>query len=193
MPVPSAFATRLASVAEDQHAKFQFTNEADPALCSQIQKWTEDLGFEFTSCTTVPWSAVFVSWCVMQAGATKAEFKFSMQHSVFVNQAIKNAVNGTGVFQGFDVTAQSPSVGDIIQMNRGGHKFDFAFAKTHADYISHSVIVVEVGHDSKGGFAFCIGGNESDSIRQSVVRVNSNGFIQQRDQNPFICIIKDLK
>ena len=76
MPVPSAFATRLASVAEDQHAKFQFTNEADPALCSQIQKWTEDLGFEFTSCTTVPWSAVFVSWCVMQAGATKAEFKF---------------------------------------------------------------------------------------------------------------------
>ena len=32
----TAFATRLASIAEQQHAKFQFTNEADPALCKQI-------------------------------------------------------------------------------------------------------------------------------------------------------------
>jgi hypothetical protein len=191
--MPTPFATRLATIAEQQHTKFQFTNEADPALCKQIRIWTEDIGFGFSSCTDVPWSAVFVSWCVKQAGATKAEFKFAMSHSVFVNQAIRNATNGVGVFQGTEITAHAPGVGDIIQHNRGGHSFDFAFAKTHSNYVSHSVIVIEVGQDTKGRFAFCVGGNESDSVRRTVVRLDSSGFIKQRDGNPFICVIKDLK
>jgi hypothetical protein len=191
--MPTPFAKKLAAIAQDQHNKFQFTNEADPLLCKQIKKWTEDIGFAFTSCTKVPWSAVFVSWCVKQAGATKAEFKFAMSHSVFVNQAIKNAVSGTGVFQGFDITARPPDVGDIIQNNRRGNKLDFAFARTHANYESHSVIVIEIGTDTLGGFAFCVGGNESDSVRRSVVRLDSQGFIKQRDGNPFICVVKDLK
>jgi hypothetical protein len=59
--------------------------------------------------------------------------------------------------------------------------------------MSHSVIVVETGQDNLGRFAFCIGGNESDSVRRTVVRLNSQGFIKQRDGNPFICVIKNLK
>ena len=188
----STFAKKLATVAQQQHTKFQFTNEADPALCKQIRRWTEDIGFPFNSCTQVPWSAVFVSWCVKQAGATKQEFKFAMAHSVFVQQAIKNALNGEGIFQGFDITAQKPAVGDIIQNNRRGNTFDFAFARTHSRYESHSAIVVEIGQDTQGGFAFCIGGNENDSVRRSVVRLNANGFIKQRDGNPFICVVKNL-
>jgi hypothetical protein len=193
MATPSAFAKKLATVAQDQHSQFQFTNEADPVLCKQIKKWTQDIGFPFTSCTSVPWSAVFVSWCVKKAGATTAEFKFAMAHSVFVNKAIKNALNSQGVFHGLDVTAHPPGVGDIIQHNRGNNNFDFAFARTHTSYMSHSVIVVETGQDNLGRFAFCIGGNESDSVRRTVVRLNSQGFIKQRDGNPFICVIKNLK
>ncbi len=189
----STFAKKLASIALAQHSKFQFTNESDPTLCKQIKKWTEDIGFQFTSCTKVPWSAVFVSWCVQQAGATKAEFKFAMSHSVFVNQAIKNAINGSGVFQGFDITVQKPDVGDIIQNNRRNNTFDFNFARTHTNYESHSTVVIEVGQDMQGRFAFCVGGNESDSVRRSVVRLNAQGFIQQRDGSPFICVVKDLK
>lgn len=189
----TAFATRVASVAEQQHAKFQFINEADPSLCRQIEKWTEDIGFSFTSCTKVPWSAVFVSWCFKQAGATKAEFKFAMAHSVFVNQAIKNAGRGEGVFHGMAVTTAPPAVGDIIHHNRGGNRFDFDFARTHSSYESHSIIVIEVGQDTKGRFAFCVGGNEQDSVRRTVVRLDSKGLIKQREGNPFICVVKNLK
>jgi hypothetical protein len=53
--------------------------------------------------------------------------------------------------------------------------------------------VIEIGQDNQGGFAFCVGGNESDSVRRSVVRLNAQGFIKQRDGNPFICVIKNLK
>src|SRR5262245_27669084 len=190
---PSAFAKRAASIAQDQHTQFQFMNEAEPLLCRQIQKWTEDIGFTFTSCTKVAWSAVFISWCVKQAGAKAEEFRFAMSHSVFAQQAIKNGLRGQGVFQGFDISAAAPAVGDIIQNNRRENRFTFDFAKTHAQYESHSVIVIEVGHDTQGGFAFCVGGNESDSVRRTVVRLNPQGLVKQRDASPFICVIKNLK
>jgi hypothetical protein len=193
LTMASTFAKKLASIALEQHATFQFMNEAEPALCSRIQSWTEDIGSPFTSCTKVPWSAVFVSWCMKRAGATKTEFKFSMSHSVFAHQAIKNAIKQQGVFQGFDINQQAPDVGDVIHYNRDGNKFTFEFAKTHSDYKSHSVIVVEVGEDSLGRFAFCVGGNESDSIRRTTVRLDASGFIKKRDLNPFISLIKNLK
>ena len=103
---------------------------------------------------------MFVSSCVKKAGATATEFAFAASHSVFVHQAIKNAASGTGVFRGIDVTTAKPAVGDIIQNNRGGSKFDFAFAKANTDYPSHSAIVVEIGADTLGPFALTIGGNE---------------------------------
>jgi hypothetical protein len=193
MPGTSAFALRLARVAQEQHNKFQFINEADPVLCNEIKKWTEDIGFTFESCTEVPWSAVFISWCVKQAGATKQEFKFANQHSVFVHKAIKNADTGTGVFRGFKFNAKAPAIGDIIQNNRDKNNFSFEFARKNADYSSHAVIVIETGVDAEGGFAFCVGGNESDSVRRSIVRLDDKGFIKQRPGNSFISIVKNLK
>jgi hypothetical protein len=47
--------------------------------------------------------------------------------------------------------------------------------------------------DSGGPFALTIGGNETDSTRQSLVRLNSKGRIKQRDRNPYICVVEDLK
>jgi hypothetical protein len=189
----SSFASRLAAIAGAQHARFQFTNEADPALCNEITRWNEEIGFESERCTRVPWSAVFVSWCVKQAGASPEEFTFSMAHSVFVHQAIANAAAGVGVFHGVPIDAVPPAIGDIIQYNRSGNRFDFAFAKANRLYESHSVIVIEVGADATGRFAFCVGGNETDSIRRTVVRLTPEGLIQQRAENPFIAHIRTLK
>ena len=189
----SPFANRLAAIAEAQHARFQFTNEADPALCSEISRWAAAMGFEPERCTRVPWSAVFVSWCVKEAGAAPEEFTFSMAHSVFVHQAIANATAGVGVFHGVPIDTAPPAIGDIIQYNRSGNRFDFAFAKANRLYESHSVIVIEVGTDATGRFAFCVGGNESDSIRRTVVRLTRDGLIQQRAENPFIAHIRTLK
>ena len=84
-------------------------------------------------------------------------------------------------------------MGDIIQNNREGNRFDFAFARANPNYISHSVVVIEVGEDTQGRFAFCVGGNESDSVRRTVVRLNANGLIKQRPGNSFISVVKNLK
>lgn len=192
-PPPTAFALRLAKFAEGQHTRFHMQNEADPALCKQIQRYWTDLGLTFESCVNVPWSAVFVSFCVKQAGATVEEFHFAATHSTFVRAAIQNAIAQTGVFRAVPIKAEAPRVGDIIQNNRGGETFDYEFARTHSEYASHSAIVIEVGHDSAGLFALTIGGNESDSIRRTVVRLTPSGLVRQRLNNPFICVIRNLK
>ncbi len=191
--MPTQFAIKLARVAQEQHTQFHMMDEADQELCKQIRKYWTGISPGFSSCVSVPWSAVFVSWCVKQAGATSSEFKFAAAHSVFVHEAIRNALNGTGVFHGLDITAHPPDVGDIIQNNRLGTTHDYAFARTHKNYSSHSAIVVETGLDTAGRYALTIGGNEGDSIRRTVVRLNANGFIRQRTNNPFICVIKTLK
>ena len=118
--VPTGFAGRLASIARERHDRFQFVNEADPILCGQIKKWTEDIGGVFVSCTSNahPWSAVFVSSCVKEAGAKDTEFKFSKRHSVFVHKAIQDGINGTGVFHGLEMSAtprKSETLSNIIE------------------------------------------------------------------------------
>ena len=191
---PSGFTARLATIARAQHERFQFRNEGDPLLCGEIKRWTEEIGASFVSCTSSnhPWSAVFVSWCVKEAGATASEFRFSKRHAVYVHKAIQDAIAGRGVFHGLNISAHTPSVGDIIQHNRGG-SFNFDHARRNADYASHAVIVVELGVDAEGRFALCIGGNESDTVRRTKVRLTPAGFIRQRGRNPFICVIKTLK
>jgi hypothetical protein len=190
--MPTTFAKKLAATAQKQYDLFHFDSENDPPLANQIEKYWTGLGLDFPGVETA-WSAVFISWCVKQAGATQAEFNFNAMHSQFVFTAIKNATNNTGVFRAFDIADYAPQVGDLIHNNRDGNTHNFAFAKTHKSYPSHSAIVVEVGTDSQGGYAMTIGGNESDSIRQKLVRLTASGKVKQRVLSPYICVIQDLK
>ena len=188
LPPPSEFAMKVATAARGQHDAFHLIDENDEPLRSQIRRYWQAVGQPFPGVET-PWSAVFVSFCVEQAGAAPDEFALSSQHSVFVFRAI----NHPAAFRGVPVDEDAVRVGDIIQNNRGGTRHDFAFAKAHSDYPSHSAIVVARGEDHLGKFALTIGGNESDSIRRARVQLQDDGAIRQRASNPFICLLKNLK
>jgi hypothetical protein len=188
----SAYAKKLAGTAEGQYDKYHLFSENDNPLAKQIASYWQDLKFKFPGVST-PWSAVFVSWCVKEAGAVKAEFNFNAAHSQYVFTAIQNAVAGTGVFRALPIADYGPQIGDIIQNNRGGNSFDYQFAKTHKSYASHCAIVIEIGTDSKGGYALTVGGNESDSVRKKIVRLNNKGLVKQRPLSPYICVIQNLK
>jgi hypothetical protein len=190
--MPSTYAKKLAATAVDQYNLYHEYSESDPQLSAQIKRYWQGLGFNFPGIKTA-WSAVFVSWCVKTAGASAKEFVFARAHAKFVNAAIKNALNGEGVFRGLEIDKYAPQIGDIIQNNRGGNKFTYDYARTHSAYESHSAIVTEVGVDHDGHYLMTIGGNESDSIRRKMIRLDSKGLIIQRKINPYICVIEDLK
>jgi hypothetical protein len=189
MPTPYAF--KLARTAEQQYFDFRMYDENDPPLTAQIKKYWS--GIDTFPGVGTPWSAVFVSWCVRTAGATKKEFTFAASHSMFVFDAIQNRFKDKGVFRAYDIDEVTPTVGDIIQNNRDGGKLTYKYASKHDSYASHSAIVIETGTDGQGLYVLTVGGNESDAIRRKLVRLDAAGQIVQRPRNPFMSIIKTLK
>lgn len=186
----TTFQKKLASIAQGQYDRFHLLRENQEPLSSQIKAYWRGIGLAFPG-VDVPWSAVFVSWCVKNAGATAAQFRFSAAHSQFVHAAIANAEAGKGVFHGRRPGEYAPKVGDLLQNNRGGKRLDFDFARTHRSYASHSAVVVEVGTDTRGRYLRTIGGNESDSVGLKEVRLTSKGLVRN-DGGLYIAVVETL-
>lgn len=190
----TSFATTLANKTETEFNNFNGHHETTSKMANRIrQYWNGTVG-GFTS-VGVAWSAVFVSFMVKNAGASATEFKFSARHAEFVKWACDNASAGTGLFRAFDITVYAPKLGDIIQNNRNGNNFDFAHARSHNSYESHSAIVVEEGTDGSGRYVRTVGGNEGDTVGDAIVRLNAAGLIRQPSSDPkrYICVIQNLK
>lgn len=135
------------------------------------------------------WSAAFVSFCVKRSGAKPDQFKFSLQHSVFVHAAIANRDAGRGVFRGHPVAEYAPHPGDIIHHNRRGAELSFDFARKNSQYKSHSAIVVDF--ETRGGIrhAVTIGGNEhipggSGTVGKKLFPLRSDGLLDETALNP---------
>lgn len=189
----TVFVKKLVAVTISECQTYTGQKETDTALCSQIKKYWQAINQTVSNCSDRPWSAVFISYCVKEAGATSTEFLFADGHAEFVYRAIQNSTAGTGVFRGVRITEYAPKVGDIIHKNRGGNRLDFEYARTNNGYASHSAIVVEIIDGFFGKRAITIGGNEKHSIKKSKVKLDSNGFVKQKKRNPYISIIKTLK
>jgi hypothetical protein len=185
------FQRLLATTSQNQYNRFHLLRENQPPLNTQIAKYWNDLGLPFQN-VSVAWSAVFVSWCVKQAGATAVEFRFAQAHAVFAHWAIQNSVAGTGLFRGHDPARYAPKLGDILQNNRSGHQYDFNHAAANTQYQSHSAIVMEVGTDNVGKYLRTIGGNEADSVGMKEVRLNANGRVKNAN-GVYISVIETLK
>jgi hypothetical protein len=184
-PGVAAFNDKLVKVALGQWTTFHTMNEADRELCGQIKKYWRATELAFPGCA-VFWSAVFVSFCVKQAGATAEEFAFHSRHSHFVHAAIQNKLRNRGVFHGLRPESTPLRRGDILQVNRDGTKHDYDSASTDPAYGSHSAIVVKID----AGSAITVGGNEGDSIRKTRVVLTSRGFVKKRTTNPHISIVR---
>jgi hypothetical protein len=188
--------TALVAIAREQYQRYHGMHEANEPLRSRIKGYWDELRAEagnefiFTSTTGVPWSAVFVCWCLQKAGVTHAEFRFSRQHSVYIHAAIGRAqANPPKNYPALDAATYAPVPGDIIHWNREGGTVTYAGAAGNSDYPSHSVIVVDVGQDAQGPCAITIGGNEGQSVGRTRLPLK-DGRLVARSEDPYISIIK---
>jgi hypothetical protein len=184
------FQKRLSTVALREYERFHLLRENQEPLKTQIQSYWTALGFPFQN-VSIPWSAVFVSWCIQSAGATDQQFRFAPAHGRFVHWAIANHKQKVGSFHGRRPTQYAPALGDLLQNNRGKNNYDFDYAASHQKYESHSAIVVEVGSDNRGRYLRTIGGNESDSVGLKEVRLDAKGRVKNPD-GVYIAVVQTL-
>ncbi|PDT50839.1 MULTISPECIES: DUF2272 domain-containing protein [Sinorhizobium] len=200
----SAYAQRLVAVARGEHSSFAGFLESDDPLRRRIYRTylvdlavadpDDELGWNMPSnISSWAWSATFISWCVLAAGARNGEFDLSIRHAKYIKNSIENADSETGVFRARRITEYAPKVGDLICGNRGGGTVTYDQARNLESYNSHGAIVIEFTIENGIRYALTVGGNESDSIRIKKVRLTANGYVKQRSPDPYICVIENLK
>jgi hypothetical protein len=123
-----------------------------------------------------PWSAVFISYVMMQAGAGN-HFPYANNHAKYIVWARENALKDTAAtFAAYDVKDQRaawPEPGDLICMNRKSNCF--TLYSINSECISHCDIVTEVNKER--GYLVTIGGNVGQTVNKRIVWLDEKGFI----------------
>jgi peptidoglycan hydrolase-like protein with peptidoglycan-binding domain len=140
-----------------------------------------------------PWSGVFISWVMDQAGAGE-EFNYSSLHADYINQAILDR-ESDAAFVAYDIDEYALQPGDLIGANREGENegeitvtYDDA---TNYSYYSHVDIVVA----TRPGEIDVIGGNVDDSVTLETYAVDSEGKLinpdDGNDSDNFFVVIEN--
>lgn len=139
-----------------------------------------------------PWSAVFISHVMLQAGA-RDNFPYSNNHAKYIVWARDNALSEQDpIFAAYDIHDEKsrwPEAGDLICMNRRSNQF--TIKSINSTCISHCDIIVEVNKEK--GFIITIGGNVGQTVNRRIVWLTKDGFIDitrnwqvldEEDKNP---------
>lgn len=208
------FADEVVAAARAELQRFGGRKETDETVRELLSEyWMIGAGRSQTAATReinkrTAWSAAFVSFVVrkaLKAAGSRATFEFSARHSDYAGAAIRNLLqNGRPpIFLGMPPTepgAIAPRIGDIIGVTRELSVDDYADAMDKAraggSYFSHFDIVTGI----RNGKLTCIGGNVSDSVSETTVRLEPGGILPvlpfrfnsagQVLTGPYICIIR---
>lgn len=129
------------------------------------------------------WSAAFISKMMKDSGAGD-NFKYSASHSTYITDSIKNRKeNNENAFKGYKPSEVPVEVGDLVCYPRdSGIGYD-----TTGSYKSHCDIVTKI----EGNLARTIGGNVSDSVSVTNVKLDNNGYILPTNSRKYFVVIKN--
>lgn len=129
-----------------------------------------------------PWSAVFISYLMRQAGYTEEAFHFSDGHIRYIKPAYAAASNPTYAFKLHQPLQTPLAAGDLLCYARetprvfGVRGFNYWLAQHHADQQSlkmHCDMVVNI----QGNRAFTIGGNVVQSVTMRELKLTARGTL----------------
>lgn len=138
--------------------------------------WKTGTGASFQEAnwwSNYPWSAAFISWVMRKAGVGSA-FKYSSGHAVYIHAAKQNRLqNSNNPIKAYRLTEIRPQPGDLVCKSRSGS--GATYDNIQPGMSTHCDIVTEV----RPGQLTTVGGNVSDSVKRTMVRTDSGGFVNQ--------------
>ena len=167
----SNFKKKLVKLANEELAKWAGKKEGNQTTIQQLRNYWKQ-GANVTASDNFyinnAWSAAFISYLMRMAGAGD-KFKYSQRHSEYIQAAKQNRKNNIKTFQGFRKTEQPVAVGDLICYPRqDGITYD-----TGGNYYAHCDLITDI----KPGSAITVGGNVSDTVKNSSYNLDSNNKV----------------
>jgi len=162
----SNFKKKLVKLANGELAKWKNKTEGNNTTIQELRNYWKQ-GAKVTASDSYyinnAWSAAFISYLMRIAGAGD-KFKYSARHSEYIQDAKQNRKNNIKTFQAFRKNEQPVKVGDLICYPRqDGITYD-----TNGNYKAHCDLVTEI----KPGTAIAIGGNVSDTVKNSSYKLD---------------------
>jgi hypothetical protein len=190
MAGPTPFKSDLIRIARQENQTLGSLHRGDPELEKRIEAYCRDVDVSATSSVRAHYSAVFISWCMRAAGASKEEFPATAAHWEYAGLALRNVENGEGLFRARTIESYAPKPGDVIHVNRTDGKVSYdQIGDGH--YRAESGIVVEVGDEK----VLMVMGNQEPlgNVGIEKASLDGSGLLVQRAKDPFICVIEVLK
>lgn len=167
----SNFKKKIVKLANDELKKWQGKKEGNNTTIQELRNyWKQGAGVTASDNYYInnAWSAAFISWIMKTAGAGD-KFKYSARHSEYIQAAKQNRKNNVKTFQAFRKNEQPVKVGDLICYPRqAGVTYD-----TPGNYYAHCDLITEI----KNGTAVTIGGNVSDTVKQSTYNLDTDSKV----------------
>lgn len=178
VPVPTPVAPAVGTlpaaivrVAEQEYRRWRpngvlLTETDDAGIAILQQYYREAVGMQVTAAqlknatfrANNPWSAVFISWVMTEAGA-RASFGTSPAHQTYVARAKRNRLQGNTAspFWAYRPTEAVPQTGDLVCWERGGSGATYDNIDGRTRLKTHCDVVTEV----RPGELRTVGGNVS--------------------------------
>jgi hypothetical protein len=202
MKAGSALAAAIAQTAEQEYRRWRPSGrkalvETDPAATPILQEYYRTgVGMNVTASQlrstrfekSHPWSAVFISWVMKQAGAGTA-FAYSPAHQTYIRAARRNrlSANTANPFWAFRATEIAPNVGDLVCTARGDSGATYDNIADRLSRKTHCDVVTAV----RPGEIRVVGGNVRQNVGAKVLRTHPDGRLRlDGKQSGYFAVIR---
>jgi hypothetical protein len=133
-----------------------------------------------------PWSAAFISWLMLEAGAPTDQFTPSGLHADYLRTIAAEGGSANARFALHDAKSYAPRPGDLICATRAGSRVP-AYDSIPDGTPMHCDLVVS----NAGGTLESIGGNVRNSVSKTVREVGLDGLLPMSGDRPWVLVVEN--
>lgn len=132
-----------------------------------------------------PWSAAFISWLMLEAGASPESFAPSGLHADYLRLIARNGTEPAARFVLRDARLYSPRPGDLICATRAGARI-----AAYDDIPDGTPMHCDVVVFNEGGRLESIGGNVRNSVSKTMRQVGPDGLLPMTGDRPWAVVVE---
>ena len=139
-----------------------------------------------------PWSAAFISWLMTMAGVPAEDFPPAAAHWVYVSYLIRHyAYNPSARFVPHTIASYRPQSGDLICASRGVPATVGLYPSVQSDPSAPVPLHCDLVIGQSGRILQAIGGNVRNAVSESILTLDSDGYLQPTPQRPWFIVIEN--